>query len=54
MLNHVTMVMVTFLCNSYYVVAYYILVGKREGRRPLGRRRRGWEDNIKMDLREVG
>jgi hypothetical protein len=30
------------------------LVGKPEGRRPLGRFRRGWENNIKMDLREVG
>jgi hypothetical protein len=30
------------------------LVGKREGRRPLERPRRRWEDNIKMDLREVG
>jgi hypothetical protein len=29
-------------------------VGKPEGRRPLGRRRRIWEDNIKMDLWEVG
>jgi hypothetical protein len=29
-------------------------VGKPEGRRPLGISRRGWEDNIKMDLREVG
>jgi hypothetical protein len=29
-------------------------VGKPEGRRPLGRPRRRWEDNIKMDLREVG
>jgi hypothetical protein len=28
-----------------------ILVGKPEGKRPLGRRRRGWVDNIKMDLR---
>jgi hypothetical protein len=34
--------------------AYRALVGKREGRRPLGRPRRRWEDNIKMDLREVG
>jgi hypothetical protein len=34
--------------------AYRALVGKPEGRRPLGRPRRGWEDNIKMDLREVG
>jgi len=31
-----------------------VLVGKPEGKRPLGRPRRGWEDNIKMDLREVG
>jgi hypothetical protein len=30
------------------------LVGKPEGRRPLGRLRRRWEDNTKMDLREVG
>jgi len=30
------------------------LVGKPEGKRPLGRPRRRWEDNIKMDLREVG
>jgi len=31
-----------------------VLVGKPEGRRPLGRPRRKWEDNIKMDLQEVG
>ena len=31
-----------------------VLVGKSEGKRPVGRRRRRWEDNIKMDLREVG
>jgi hypothetical protein len=34
--------------------AYRDLVGKPEGRRPLGRPRRRWEDNIIMDLREVG
>jgi hypothetical protein len=34
--------------------AHRALVGKLEGRRPLGRPRRRWEDNIKMDLREVG
>jgi hypothetical protein len=34
--------------------AYRILVGRLEGRRPLGRPRRRWEDNIKMDIREVG
>jgi hypothetical protein len=30
------------------------LVGRPEGRRPLGRPRHRWEDNIKMDLREIG
>jgi hypothetical protein len=34
--------------------AYNILVGRPEGRRPLGRPRRRWEDNIKIDLREIG
>jgi hypothetical protein len=34
--------------------AYRALVGKPEGRRPLGRPRRRWEDNIRMYLREVG
>jgi len=33
--------------------AYRVLVGKSEGYRPLGRPRRRWEDNIKMDLQEV-
>jgi hypothetical protein len=32
----------------------YRLVGKPQGRRPLGRRRRGWVNNIKMDLGELG
>ena len=31
-----------------------VLVGKPEGKRPLGRPRRRWDDNIKMDLKEVG
>ena len=31
-----------------------VLVGKPEGKRPFGRPRRTWEDNIKMDLEEVG
>jgi len=31
-----------------------VLVGKPEGKRPLGRPRRRWEDTIKMDLQEVG
>jgi hypothetical protein len=34
--------------------AYNILVRRLEGRRPLGRPRCRWEDNIKMDLREIG
>jgi hypothetical protein len=34
--------------------AYRILVGRPEGRRPLGRSRHRWEDNIKKDLQEVG
>ena len=33
---------------------YRVLVGKPEGRRPLGRPRRRWADNIRMDLQEVG
>jgi len=32
---------------------YRVLVGKPEGKRPLGRPRRRWENNIKMDLQEV-
>jgi hypothetical protein len=34
--------------------AYRILVGKPEGERPLGRPRRRWVDNVKVDLREMG
>jgi hypothetical protein len=34
--------------------SYRILVGKPEGKRPIGRSRRRWECNIKMDLREIG
>jgi hypothetical protein len=34
--------------------AYTIVVGKPEGKRPLGRPRHRWEDNIEMDLREIG
>jgi hypothetical protein len=33
---------------------YRVVVGRPEGKRPLGRPRRRWEDNIKMDLREIG
>jgi hypothetical protein len=35
-------------------VVYRILVGRPEGKRPLGRPRRRWKDNIKLDLRETG
>jgi hypothetical protein len=37
------------ICN-----AYKILVGEPEGKRALGRPKRRWEDNIRMDLREIG
>jgi hypothetical protein len=33
---------------------YKVLVGKPEGKRPLGRPRRKWEDRIRIDLREIG
>jgi hypothetical protein len=33
---------------------YRVLVGRPEGKRPLGRPKRRWEDNIEMDLRETG
>jgi hypothetical protein len=33
---------------------YRVLVRKREGKRPLGRPRRRWEDNVRMDLQKVG
>jgi hypothetical protein len=33
---------------------YWVLVGRPKGKRPLGRPRHRWEDNIKMDLREIG
>jgi hypothetical protein len=33
---------------------YRVLVGKPDGKRPLGRPRRRWEDNIKLDFREIG
>jgi hypothetical protein len=35
-------------------VVHRVLVGKPEGKRPLGRPKRRWEDNIKMDVQEVG
>jgi hypothetical protein len=44
----------TFNTNGEKRNAYRILVGKREEKRPLGRPRRRWVENIKMDLREIG
>ena len=43
-------------CSSYGERrgVYRVLVGKPEGKRPLGRPRRKWEDNIRMDLQDVG
>ena len=43
-------------CSTYEErrISYRVLVGKPEGTRPLGRPRHRWEDNIKMDLQEVG
>jgi hypothetical protein len=43
-------------CSTHVVKrnAYAILMGKSEGKRPLGRARRRWNDNIIMDLTEIG
>jgi hypothetical protein len=54
-LNQVAEVEVSRACstNGERRNTYRILVGKPEGRRPLGRPTHGWENNIKMDLREI-
>ena len=39
---------------GYRMGVYRVSVGKPEGKRPLGRPRRRWEENIKMDLQELG
>ena len=43
-------------CGTYWETrnAYIVLLGKPEGKRPLGRLTRRWEDNIEMDHKEVG
>ena len=41
-------------CMGEGKVVHRVLVGKPEGKRPLGRPSHRWEDNIKMDLQEVG
>ena len=42
-------------CNAYggWTGVFRVLMGKPEGKRPLGRPKTRWEDNIKMDLQEV-
>ena len=42
------------VCMGERIGVYKVLVEKPEGKRPLGRPRRRWEDNSKMDLQEVG
>jgi hypothetical protein len=43
------------LCTIFHILVHpYVLVGKPEGKRPLGIPRHRWEDNIRMDLQEVG
>jgi hypothetical protein len=43
-------------CNAYGIEegVYRVSVGNPEGKKPLGRPRRRWDDNIKIDLQEVG
>jgi hypothetical protein len=41
-------------CSTAKRNAYKVLVGKPEGKKPLGRPRHRWENNIKMDLRGIG
>ena len=41
-------------CGAYGGGVHRVLVGKSDGKRPLGRPRRRWEDNIRMDLQEEG
>jgi hypothetical protein len=43
-----------YLIKYHYMKKYRVLVGNPEGKRPLGRPRRRWVDNIKMDLSEIG
>jgi hypothetical protein len=46
--------MITSFMDIVHTAQHNILVGRPEGRRPLGRPRCQWEDNIKMDLGEIG
>jgi hypothetical protein len=42
------------MCVKFRRGVYRVLVGRAEGKKPLRRPRRRWEDNIKLDLRETG
>jgi hypothetical protein len=47
-----------YINNTLYILTtatgeYRVLVGKSEGKKPIGRNRRRWKDNIKMELQEV-
>jgi hypothetical protein len=60
-INTIYIVLSHYILGSYHKIktcsttfAYRILVGKPEGKRPLGRPRRKWVDNIKIDLKEIG
>ena len=48
--NVLRLVSLKYACIVSYIFMRKVLVGKPEGKRPLGRPRRRWEDNIKMDL----
>jgi hypothetical protein len=50
----VIIIIIIIIINGEGRGVYRILVGRPEGKRPLGRPRRRWEDNIKMDFREIG
>ena len=50
----VTFITFVHILWFHFLALYIWLVGKLEGKRPLGRRRLRWEDNIKIDLQEVG
>jgi hypothetical protein len=47
------LIYINSISYKMHINAYRILVGKPEGKRPLGRPRRRWMDNIKIDLRKI-
>ena len=51
--THVCVCRYVYVCMREMRDAYRVLLGRPEGKRPLGRLRHRWEDNIKMDLQEV-